>query len=268
MNRLFLCLNLFLLPAINCDAARTTNAPEPIIKEGKVWEYSYANGLHNESHRNKLTAGADTVIAGERYTIMHVEAMTYVYGSDALKSTRTWRILATESDGKVSYSEKAPEEFNPGSDTMYPCVDMSLGKGDNYRQWSGCMESDNLETISFEQLMTLHGHQRKVIAGQTGWQNQFYWVEGVGPTADTGWICPLMRTEMSDGHSVGYLDRCTDNGELIFSREAFNALASVPTLEADHARASETIHDIHGREVKSPRSGEIYIVGGRKVRWP
>lgn len=151
---------------------------------------------------------------------------------------------------------------------MYPCVDMSLGKGDYYRQWSGCMETDHLETIAFEQLMTLHGHKRKVIAGRMGLENNFYWVEGVGPTADAGWICPLIRTEMSDGHSVGYLDRCTDNGQLIFSREAFNALASVPVLEADQASASETIHDLRGREVKSPRSGEIYIVGGRKVRWP
>ncbi len=268
--------NAFFVAILTIAGVQSAFALDPILSKGKVWKYSTSNELQNFRSESTLEVSRATVIDGENLIVLTKNYRYYSLRPEELTGTGKRELLAREKDGVVWYYPFGIPKDDSEPTTIWACCDMKMKLGDTYEECGECEDCNQHypETyyISYENEMDIFGKKRKVLCSQIvdlpSYGEEFdCWIEGIGPTNDRIWMCPQGGVFPTDGSEAQFLDECWENGELIYERKAFQALARVLMPAPDALAPDYKLYDLQGKPVDSPVKGQIYIRGGEKILW-
>ena len=108
--------------------------------------------------------------------------------------------------------------------------------------------------------------RRQIVTSSRRRKEKFVIVEGIG--ANTGWLYEPAwgNPKAYEVNGLATLKEVLDgDGNVIFRYEDFGPTNAVEGIEDDCAAEADTrMFDLFGREIRDPRSGTIYVQGGRK----
>lgn len=151
-----------------------------------------------------------------------------------------------------------------GSDLLCPTYDFALSKGDIVKRFIDDVQNfeeidEQFEVTADEIIMAQSKEWRRLTLNSS-----FYWVEGIGSGSSLMQLT-LLPTAAGRGFSQQLsLIECRQDGEVIFTREDFDAEpCGVEDVEFVKTENPKT-YDIMGRSVETTVPGQLYIRAGRK----
>lgn len=211
----------------------------PVLEDGKkwVWYEDVPTSPDFEKRYFSQWIEGDTIIGGVRAFKLYTDT-----GDGRLSVDCRY-----ESDGVVYYYDAKEEKFSP-------LLDFTVHTGDRI--------GDDI-TVVDDKIVGVRGIDRRVLSLER-WNREMTWVEGIGATQDD--YIPIF--DMPPGH-VFVLSECYDgDGRMLYSRQDdYNSIAGITGIYAD-PDDSGTVYDLQGRAVAHPVPGNLYILSGKKVKWP
>lgn len=211
----------------------------PVLMEGKkwVWYEDVPTSPDFEKRYFSQWVEGDTIIGGVRAFKLYTDTGDGCVSVDC----------RYESDGVVYYYDAEEEKFSP-------MLDFNVHTGDKI--------GDDITVVDDKEI-SVRGIVRRVLSLER-WNRQMTWIEGVGATQDD--YIPVF--DMPPGHVFVLAECYSGEGRLLYSREEdYTSIAGVGEINAD-AQGGGTVYDLLGRPVAHPMPGNIYILSGKKVKWP
>ena len=211
-----------------------------------------------------------------------------VIGDTVTENGRTWKKLCRVYDdkpdekiyhllyeeGTIIYDEKDHwnDEEQKLEYRLRPILDFGMDIGD--RAWA--FHSDDLEPVDEQygipvikvDTISVKGNKYRRLTfegyGEEGCDNVF-WVEGIGASQNIYLLLFPVPT-CTECVLYEYVVSVYDNEKCIFERnDFFGPSAGLNSVTNDTLEKSERLYDITGKQISSPRKGEVYIKNGKKI---
>lgn len=238
-----------LIIAIGSKAQQVSFAP--ILEEGKAWKWQHVSAINEEDNN-----------------IILVEIV-----GDSIVENRTCKLIKTSKikpSGAESYGRLMPVYEENGKiyeyiDGFHPMLDMSLKIGERtpFVGFDGNPIANEYLTVVAEEYIEVRGRVFRRLQLDDGFYHdendpKLYWVEGIGLSSD---LCQISGYAMMSGWLRHEMLECSKDGELIFTKEDFDAEPCAVTEVSVEAQPAN-IYDLKGIKHTSPVKG-LNIINGK-----
>ena len=254
MNKLLLSILLAFVGIVNCQAQQGDY--RPLVEEGKIWTMRYELVVAQEYGKpvrfEEIKLEGDAVFNGKTYKKM----WSREWGESENKPEQ-WHLrdYIREEGGKIYNSPSIGDNL---------ILDFSAQVGDEVfvNDAEEFVKAGECQTLVVEDVTdeTICGIKRKCLKLRYVQHPDFTetWIEGIGSLNYGIW-----GDRMEWGGSRMSLDKCTQNGVVIYSAEGeaagINTTVRLPWT-SDHC-----YYDLQGRRISGQPKAGIYIRDGRKV---
>lgn len=225
----------------------------PFLKDGRKWEcvMKYAEldpDFDTGGECNfTITVCGDTVVNGETWKRLKYDNET----DTSVIPKGVYYKTAYEKDGRL-YG------WVDGKENAL-MIDMNLNKGENVKFANANFDYERFNVLD-KDTVTVLGVKRHFL--KVDIINDSYWIEGIGSTNSLS-LCSLVYTH----HGMrSYIQKCYDNGKLIFSIDEFKPHGKpvgIKSTIADVHNDGKT-YNINGTTANGTEKNKILIRNGKK----
>lgn len=229
----------------------------PLLENGKVWEYSYNNGVN--PYMKRLTIGGDTIIGNQTYKKI-VEFRS--------SNPQTFEMLLREEGRKVycyypnQNSETLLYDFGKNAGEI---ISREIKNGDTWIRKVIAVDTIMYKT-KFFRCMTVHEYvipdymsEEAFFAGNYGYDSGI-WVEGIGSLSylDTPITYP--------GNYYSFFQYRLD-GMTFKQKDFMDAITNdiKPVKAVNRVNNNDVIYDLQDRRIQGEPQKGLYIQNGKKI---